>query len=103
MTQVKTWRERRDEASDDFWYKRHLASMTTDVGQAFSFEAGFDAGRSDLMKDVEGLVEALKIMCISDSNALRLDQVDVDTLKMIVLHCSKIAKEALAKFEEAVK
>lgn len=64
-----------------------------DLKRISDFKAGFFAALE--LEEVKGLENALESLVISDQNKERMDDVDCETRKMLLMHISLIASEAI--------
>lgn len=109
--EAKTWQERRDSLALDHYEKyqkideKNQENGNVVIEKRFSsYCYGYDQGRADLMKDIEGLVEALKFY--ADWNRSTRDEpfppIYYDSKGPYSAPGCK-ARETLKKFEEALK
>lgn len=89
---AKTRDELIDKAADAFY--------ATDPSDVDAFTAGAKWADANPPPEVQGLIEALQILTMNDENKERLERVDSETLRIILLHCTSVASAALETYRK---
>ena len=95
------WKQLLEKRRDNFGQEK--AEAYTEKALANIVAAYAEAGHASIEPLLLGAIEALAKIKMSDENLERLDKVDCWTRKMLLMHISLLASDALAEIKKELE